>query len=115
MFAGSAFFVARIEGETTKTDCLKGSSQWLVSSTRKLRVNKTSFARFEIGDAWAGGAQTDYVYRTFHRGVCYELGITGTERHDGLDSDTTQEFTREDQEEVDRTLDEPLRSFRFSR
>jgi len=113
-FSAAAFFVAEVRAATTKRACLKGSQNWLIEGAQNARINTFHVRLFRISDAWTSGGQTGEIYRVFHTGRCYELGIQEAHTSSGAyDSGTIQEFTRRDQAEVDRRLRQALHSFRF--
>jgi hypothetical protein len=114
MFVAAAFFVSDIESAKTQSQCLKPSPDWLLISSKGItRINHVSFASFEIGDNWAGGGQSGPVYRTFHRGECFELGIQTVISRAAYDPDGHNNLTDQDLSEVDGPLKEALHSFVF--
>jgi hypothetical protein len=113
-FIAAAFFVSEIRGAATKETCLAGPKEWLTDSIGSTKLNAVTFTLFSISDNWLGGGQTGRIYRAFHNGGCYELGIQQAfTRPGGFDSGTIQKFTKRDQAEVDRRLLQALHSFRF--
>jgi hypothetical protein len=90
----AAFFVAEVQPEECMEhspnttceqlpvklkDCLAGSWTWRPpeSTTRgqSARIGSVRAKVFRISDSWAGGGQSGEIYRVFHSGKCYELGI----------------------------------------
>jgi hypothetical protein len=76
-FVAATFFVSEIQAATIEKSCLKGSPSWLVINSKEgmTAIHHVIFKTFEIGDNWMSGGQSGPVYRTFHAGKCYELGI----------------------------------------
>ncbi len=94
--------------------CLAGSPYWLIRSTHSAKINGVTFRLFSISDAWTSGGQTGEIYRVFHNGKCYELGIQQAYTSSGaFDPGAIQEFTKQDQADVHRRLRQALHSFRF--
>jgi hypothetical protein len=117
-FAAAAFFVAEVRTATTEKACLEGSRYWNIEDAERakikmVRINGVTFKVFEIEDNWAGGGQVGPVYRTFHGKKCYELGIQTTISRGGYAPGTIKEFTKEDNDQVQRRLKQALNSFRF--
>jgi hypothetical protein len=113
-FMAATFFVSEIGGATTTESCLAGSKYWLNARTENTEINAATFRHFSISDAWLGGGQWGEIYRAFHNGKCYELGIQQAHTSSGgFDPGTIQTFTKQDQAEVDRRLRQVLHSFRF--
>ena len=70
----------------------KGVPNWLVINSKAgtTTINHVTFKTFEIGDNWTSGGQDGPAYRTFHNGMCYELGIqtfTSRAEYDVTDRD----------------------------
>jgi hypothetical protein len=65
-FVTASFFVSEIEAVKTEQQCLKGSPDWFVisSKARTTRINHVSFKTFEIGTTGAVEANRDpYIER----------------------------------------------------
>lgn len=116
-FISATFFVAEIKG-TSEKNCLQRSQWW---DPRKdpekatvTSINGTAFKVFEFDGGWAGGGQGGRAYRAFHHGKCYELGIQMAFENSGkYDPGTIEEWTKRDEERVERVLNEPLHTFTF--
>jgi len=114
-FETALFYVSEIRPATTEKVCLMGSPNWLVTNSQAgtTTINHVTFKAFEIGDNWMNAGQDGPVYRTFHHGKCYELGIqTFTSRYP-YDPGTVEEFTKQDWTEVESRLRVALDSFVF--
>jgi hypothetical protein len=116
-FVAASFFVSEIQSAKTENACLKGSPDWFVTSSKAgtTTINHVTFKTFEIGDNWAGGGQSGPVYRTFHKGKCYELGIQTVTSRAEYDPGTVKEFSKKDGAEVEGRLRQALNSFVFLR
>jgi hypothetical protein len=111
-FSAAVFFVAEIQQATSEQPCLDGED-WLPESNESTEINGLRFKVFHTNDSWTNGARTADIYRTFH-GKCYELGVQGVhEIPVGLKPGTFKEFSKSDQQMVQRALNEALKSFRF--
>jgi len=110
-FIAAAFFVAKVPELKTEQACLQKSPNWMVTRTRSAAINGVRFAVFEIGDNWAGGGQWGPIYRGFHVGRCYELGLQTAMARGGYDDEVTKKFTKQDAQEIDSKLKEVLHSF----
>jgi hypothetical protein len=115
-FDAAAFFVAQVPAATTLKTCLRGSPDWRSGSPQKATVSSASARLFHVSDAGLGSSQEGDIYRVFHDGVCYELGIQeATTNPAGFDPGSIQEFTKRDQAEVRARLQQALDSFTFSK
>jgi hypothetical protein len=114
-FVVASFFVSEIRSAKTENLCLKGSPDWYVINSKKgtTTINHVTFRTFEIGDNWTGHGQFGPVYRTFHNGKCYELGIQTVISRAEYDPGTFKEFTKKDWSEVEGRLRQALNSFVF--
>jgi hypothetical protein len=84
----------------------------MVTGSRTATINGVHYGVFEIGDNWAGGSQWGPIYRTFHGGKCYELGLQ-TAMARAYDEEVMKKFTKQDAQDVDTKLKGALRSFEF--
>jgi hypothetical protein len=53
------------------------------------------------------------VYRTFHKGKCYQLGVNVATANVDTDDPPQRELTDADLREVNGTLEQARKSFRF--
>jgi hypothetical protein len=109
----ATFFVAEAPGQKTERACLQKSPNWMVTGTRTATIKGVHFGIFEIGDNWTGGGQWGPIYRTFHGGKCYELGLQTAMARGGYDDEVMKRFTKQDAQDVDTKLKEALHSFEF--
>ncbi len=108
-------FVAEIKSAKNQNVRLKGSENWFVirSEPKTITANHVTLSEFEVGDNWAGGGQSGPVYRTFHNGVCYELGIQEVISRAAYDPERDKPLAHEDRAEVQKPLAQVLNSFVF--
>ena len=114
-FVAATVFVAEIKSAQNQKACLKGSQNWFVISSepKTITINHVTLREFEVGDNWAGGGQSGPVYRTFHNGVCYELGIQEVLSRAAYDPERDKPLTHENRAEVQKPLAQVLNSFVF--
>lgn len=109
MFVAAAFFVSEVESAKTQEEYARASPNWLLISPKGVTViNRVSFSTFEIGDNWLGGGQDGPVYRSFHSGKCYELGIQTVTSRAAYDPESHTNLKNQDLAEVDNRLKETL-------
>ena len=85
----------------------------MVTGTRTATINGVHFGVFEIGDNWTSGGQWGPIYRAFHGGKCYELGLQTAMVRGGYDDEVMKRFAKQDAQDVDTKLKEALQSFEF--
>lgn len=114
-FVTATFYVSKIQAATLENRCLEKSPNWYVISAKAstTTINHIVFRTFEIGDNWTSGGQYGPVYRTFHAGTCYELGIQNVISRAEYDPGTVKQFTKKDSREVESCLRQALNSFAF--
>jgi len=112
-FIAATFFVADVPGLKTERSCLQKSPNWMVTGSRTATIRGVHFTVFEIGDNWLGGGQWGPIYRTFHGGKCYELGLPTAISRRSDDDAVIKRFSKQDAQEVDAKLKQPLHSFEF--
>jgi hypothetical protein len=112
-FGAAVFFVAEVQEAASEQPCLDGD-EWLPDSSENAEINGVRFKVFHTGDAWTNGSRSADLYRTFHDKTCYELGLQQVrESPVGLNPGTFKEFTKQDEQMVQRLLTQVLKSFRF--
>ena len=78
-----------------------------------VRINGVSFAVFEGGDSGTGQSTEGHIYRTFHRGKCYQLGINVATSDVTTNEPPVRELKQSDLNEVQGKLQQAVNSFRF--
>ena len=116
-FEAATFSVAEVMQAASEKVCLTASPDWVVYPNPNglvTIINGIKFRSFEVDGAGLGHSFNGQVYRTFHRGRCYELAIRTVMSSPGaFDPGTIKEFTKADWNEVQRPLKQALESFRF--
>lgn len=113
-FIAATFFVAEIDDAKTEKICLEGSQYWKMAGSTT--INGVSFVVFNGGEKkWPGGSQGGPIFRAFHDGKCFELGLKAAMEHGGDDPEALKKFTKQDDDEVKSRLKQALDSFRFTK
>jgi hypothetical protein len=78
------------------------------------RIHGVSFAAFEFGEGGMNQGVDVELYRTFHSGKCYQLGINFATANNPEDFDPPiRTLTEKDENEINGRLEEDRKSFRF--
>ncbi len=113
-FEAATFSVEVVDDRKTAKSCLAGPEG--VEDVDKhgiAKIDGVSFSVFEIGEGGMNQSTEGDVYRTFHDGKCYQLGINrGTAQADVFDP-PVRELSDADWHEVNGTLEQARKSFRF--
>ena len=113
-FIAATFFVAEVDNAKTEKICLEGSQDWKAAGSAT--VNGVSFVVFGGAEKnWLGGSQGGPIFRAFHDGKCFELGLQIAMEHGGHDPEVRNRFTKQDDDEVKSRLRQALDSFRFTK
>ena len=115
-FEASAFVVSEIRSAKDEAACLNpptsnAASDSHTSGTKV--VNGVKFRLFEFTEAGMSQSFMGTYYNTFHNNKCYELSIRTAMANSGAFDADTNEFTKEDADEVRGRLQQALESFRF--
>lgn len=111
-FASATFSVEIVDHDATEKSCLAGPPEDADKHGTAV-IHGTSFAVFETG---AGGMNQDTeadIYRTFHEGKCYQLGVNRATIQDGVFDPPVRELSDADWREINGTLEQARKSFRF--
>lgn len=116
-FEAATFSVEVVHDSKTANDCLAGpqlkdpdGGGLDVDKNGTKRIHGVSFAAFNFGAGAMNQGTSVNLYRTFHNGKCYQLGIDqGSAAAQIFDPPVGEP----DCGEVERTLDQALNSFRF--
>jgi len=118
-FEAAAFSVAEVKETTTEMDCLSGSPDWRAEQSESGGTESINGVKFKVFESSEGGmsqAVDGRMYRTFHGNKCYELSIRmATASSGAFDPGTINEFTTEDENEVQGRLKQVLNSFAFKK
>ncbi len=113
-FGAAAFFVAEVQTAVTENVCLQGEPGWTHQSGGTSRIAAEPAAQFRSEERWMMHYRESVIYRVFHRGKCYELGIQRVHNSTGpYDPGTFKEFTPQDEATVQHRLGQALQTFRF--
>jgi hypothetical protein len=111
-FQAAAFSVSELKAPTTQAECLKvGEPPPHVGTARNESVNGVTFTVMETDGVATGNLIDGYVYRSFHRGKCYELDVRiAFSNPDYADPGTMKNF---DFKAVHHRLKQVLDTFKF--
>jgi hypothetical protein len=114
-FGAGALFVARVRKAGSETVCLQAESEWSVPSWRKAKIADQPSVRFRTVERWMMHERQSVIYRVFHAGTCYEIGIQRVHNSTApYDPGTYKMFTPQDEARVQVRLRDALQSFRFT-
>ena len=119
-FEAATFSVEVVDEHATAKSCLAGPNLkdpegggLDVDKRGTTIINGVSFAVFEFG-AGAMNQGTDVeAYRTFHKGKCYQLGIDRASANTTDFDPPVRDLSEADEREVNGTLEQVRKSFRF--
>lgn len=77
------------------------------------RIQGVSVTVFKFGEWGMSQNTTGNVYRTFHNGKCYQLGVNDGRSTAGADTRPWRDMTRQNWDSVNRLLEQARDSFRF--
>jgi hypothetical protein len=112
-FIAATFFVAEVAQAKTEKTCSQEPRSWVTTQSGTATIDGINFKAFAVSDNWAGGGRWGQIYRTFHRGKCYELGLETVMSRGGYDPEVVQRFTKRDQKEIETRMQQALHSFEF--
>jgi hypothetical protein len=113
-FGAGALFVAQVQMASTENSCRQGQPGWIPQSTGNSTMAGEQAAQFRSEDRWMMHYRESVIYRVFHRGKCYEIGIQRVHNSTApYDPGTFKEFTPQDEATVQRRLGQALQTFRF--
>lgn len=109
-FEGAAFSVNKDTDSDTENKCLAS----LKPPVQTESINEVEFKTAYQSSAGMGHGMSQYSYRTFHNGACYELDIRiAMSSMGGYSPGTIKEFTDADEQKVRVSLAKVLSTFRF--
>ncbi len=110
-FSAAAFAVSVIKEAPNEGACLSFSLGDAENSSSTAKINGVEFKLTETDGGGMGHLMEGYVYRAFHDGRCYELGIRTSYTNIGMyDPGTVKEFNHGS---VHSALKAVLESFEF--
>jgi len=114
-FGAAAFFVAKLSSAPTETSCATADPGWDVESRASVMISGLPAVQFHTVDHWMMHAKNSTIYRSFDRQKCFEFGIQRLQINTGAyDAGSFDEFTAQDDAEVQQALDRVLQSLRFT-
>jgi hypothetical protein len=109
-FEGAAFSVKAVPEANTESKCLESPD----SNSHSESIQGVGFRASRRGTAGLGHGLSEYVYRSFHRKLCYELAIRiATTSLGAYNLGTVKEFTSQNEREVYAFFRHVLGSFKF--
>jgi hypothetical protein len=114
-FEAATFSVEVVDEHATARSCLAGPEEEGLDVDKQgtTRIQGVSFTVFEFGDGASNQSTEVYLYRTFHKGKCYQLGINRASANPIVFDPPVTDLSDADEREVNGTLKQALKSFRF--
>lgn len=113
-FEGATFSVEIIDAATRQNDCLSMSAEEGFIGQRGTRtIHGVSFTTAELSDAGMSQRIHGHVYRTFHGGKCYQLGINVVTADSQTFDPPVRDLSKSDWREIYGPLEQARDSFRF--
>jgi hypothetical protein len=114
-FEAAAFWVAEVREAQTEEACLSGSNAGFDSEGpgKITIINGIKFVQFERFSAGMSHHLEEHIYRTFHHGACYQLGISDASGSGAAYSPPIKDIPEKKWAQVNGRLAECLNSFRF--
>jgi len=109
-FESATFSVEVVDEHTTAKSCLAGPEFEGLDKHGTTTIHGVSFAGFEFGEGGMNQGVDVKLYRTFHNGRCYQLGIDEANAAAEVFDPPAKE---PDWGEVDSALEQARKSFRF--
>jgi hypothetical protein len=114
-FDAATFSVEIVNLVVTEKGCLSGPADQIFVPRRHLTIHGVSFAVFEFGEAGMNQSVSGHVYRTFHLGKCYQMGINVATASAQFFDPPERDLTKADWAEVNGRLERARDSFRFTK
>jgi hypothetical protein len=112
-FEAATFSVETMDRITTEKDCLSGPPDAIFVGRSSVKIQGTAFAAFEFGEGGMSQAVGGHIYRAFHGGECYQLGINQATASAQTFDPPARELTKGDWLQVEGSLEQARDSFRF--
>jgi hypothetical protein len=112
-FEAATFSVETMDRITTEKDCLSGPPDEIFVARSSVKIQGAAFASFEFGEAGMSQGVGGHIYRTFHGGKCYQLGINEATASAQTFDPPARELTKDDWREVEGRLEQARDSFQF--
>jgi hypothetical protein len=112
-FAAATFSVEVLNQIATEKDCLASPSNASKQRPNPAKIQGVSFAVFDVNDSAMNQSLNGHVYRTFHQGKCYQLGINVATANPDVFNPPARILTNDDLQEINRLLEQARDSFQF--
>jgi hypothetical protein len=112
-FEAATFSVEIVDHNATRKSCLTEHAEADEERVGTNTINGISFTVFEIRTGAMNQFFDGRAYRTFHKAKCYQLGINVATANATVYEPPVRTLTDADWHEVNGTLEEALKSFRF--
>jgi len=112
VFEAATFSVEVLGINKTVKSCLTPDNAGL-QHTGTTTINGIVFTTFDFYSTGMNQGIAGTVYRSFHKGKCYQLGTNQATANKEIFDPSVRDFTDRDSDQVGTKLDQPLKSFRF--
>jgi hypothetical protein len=116
-FQAAAFAVSRIDSFHVESDCLQRWGTPSVSDVHAEQIRGEKFQAAKVEEAQGNYVAEHFVYRTFHKGGCYELDINVSTALDAAFAaeDRPKKLAAAEREKIKGALTQALEGFRFQK
>lgn len=112
-FEAATFSIETLDDRKTEKTCLVTEPVEGDEKTGTIRINGSVFTFSDFGAGGGNSGTVGRVYRTFHGGKCYQLGINeGTAQSQVFDPPASP-LSDSDEKEINGRLEQALKSFKF--
>jgi hypothetical protein len=112
-FEAATFSVEIIKEVPTAKACAVRPDGDTFTLQPPIKIQGVSFTVFKLGEWGMSQNTTGTLYRTFHNGQCYQLGINDGRSTAWADTPPWRDMTEHDWTEINRVLEQARDSFRF--
>jgi hypothetical protein len=112
-FEAATFSVEILEKVATAKTCTAKPDVDTFTSQPPIDIHGISFVALKYEEAGMNQSVSGNVYRTFHSGKCYQLGINRATANAQVFDPPAREMTKRDWADVNRVLQRARDSFRF--
>jgi len=112
-FEAATFSVETVDRVLTKKGCLSGPADQIFVPRSPVTIHGVSFAVFDFGEGGMSQSVGGSIYRTFHQGKCYQMGINVATASAQAFDPPAREITKRDWHKINGRLEQARDSFRF--
>jgi hypothetical protein len=112
-FEAATFSVEVLNQAATEKDCLTKPSDEIFVGRGNVKIQGVTFAVFEFREGGISQGVGGHIYRAFHQGKCYQLGINEVTATAQTFDPPARELTKDDWRQVEGSLEQARDSFRF--